>query len=251
MDEEQNQVADDAASSADAGALSETDATQASQAASSDDGATAAQEPTVEGLRRELEEHKASSAEREKKWQESYRGKESELNKVQERLAPYERAAQQQQEEVEKINDAFIARASEIGYPAAFSELTRAQQQHVEAETERRSIVDGARQKFLDAGKMPADFDKFYGSRSWANKADFLADVALHLDKEHVTKTTTASKEAMAREADEKARRDAANKQPGGGGSPSTTGASDHPGQSVLDGMATAARQMNAAQEEL
>ena len=225
-------------------ALSDLSETQDSQAASSDTSATTAQEPSVAELQKQ---HK----EREARWNEGYRAKEAEIRRLQERLAPHERAAQVRQEDIDRINDAFVERAGKIGYPAAFAEMTEAQQQQVEARTQRDFLVDQARQKFVDAGLMPQDFDRFYNARYWADKDSFMSDVDLHLNKEHVTKVTGESKAELARQAEEDQRRKAANKQPKGGSGPSPSGKATDPGQAVLDGMANAARRVNAASSEL
>ena len=249
--EDQDQVVDDAASSDDSGALSDTYTTQDSQASSSDDGATDVQEPTVAELQQQLDEMKASHAERDQRWIEDYRKKESEVNQLQGRLKPYEQQAQMQQEQIDEINTAFHDRAAVVGYPQAIAEQNAQQNQQAAAQMETNRIVNEAREQFIKAGKMPSDFDQFYGNRNWNSVAAFKADVELYLKADSVTKVTEQSKAELARQAEEDARRKAANKQPRGGGSPSVGGKSNDPGQSILDSMAAGKRKMSAAGDEL
>jgi hypothetical protein len=250
MNEDENQVAGDAESS-DTGALGESTETQGEQASSSDDGTTGAEEPTVADLQKQIDEMKASHEERESKWGEEYRAGQSERDQLRQRLEPYERQARMAQEEVDRQNEQFHDLAAKIGYPAAIARLTAQQQDIVAAQMTKEQIINDARQKFLDAGKMPSDFDKFYNSRQWGSKEAFFHDVDLHLKAEHVTNVTAQSKEALAREADKDARRKLANTQPKGGGEPSLGGKSADRGTQILDGMANAARRQNAASSEL
>ena len=122
--ENENQVDDAAASSSDDGALSDTSETQGSQAASSDDGTTTAHEPTVAELQQKIaDKDKEHAAYRDKSATE-FQNMQSAKDQAENRLKPYEEQARLQQEQVDKINEAFHDRAAKIGYPAAMKELS-------------------------------------------------------------------------------------------------------------------------------
>lgn len=250
MDEETNQVLDGAETS-DEGALSDPTGTQGADAGSSDDGTTAVSEPTVADLQKQIAELQGSQKERESRWAEEYRAIQSDRDKALNRLEPFEREARMAAEEVQKQNEAFHLRADKIGYPAAIAELTQQQQDVIRAQSDKERTVDEARTKFFAAGKLPSDFNAFYNSRTWNSRDAFMSDVELHLKGDHVATVTEKSKAELARQLDEDARRKAANKQPKSGGSPSMSGKSSDPGQAVLDGMANAARRINAATDTL